>query len=436
VAGQQGMMYRLLVFRCAAIVLLVFGIGTNPATGQIFSPAANSCILTDYPVFTGRVDTIYVFCSPDEAGNPVTGSLVALPEHGTPGWDFEWSRLDTITFAWVPFLTETGQPSSTVTGLNTGGYRVRITDGGGTHRYYYAWVYVRHLAVTAGIKNLTCLQFAIEGTINSDVFRYFDPSDQSAIILPNDVDFVWSSDPPIGYLGSIPVLDPLIWPPPAVNTEFFLTVTDETGCLQQAGFFFETIFPLADFSVEYELDAQNRRSAPLDVYFTNNSENAVMYEWDFGDGSDTVSWDFLLPAMHTYRNDPEVDPGYPSEYTVTLVVASEESCRDSTKATVVVDPSVLDVPNVFTPNDDTHNDYFKIDHVSLRVLQLQVFNRNGRKVYEFSGDSGALREWQGWDGKIRSTNQYASPGVYLYVIKAFGWDGQVYNQQGMVYLLR
>jgi len=215
-----------------------------------------------------------------------------------------------------------------------------------------------------------------------------------------------------------------------------LTVTDETGCLQQAGFFFETIFPLADFSVEYELDAQNRRSAPLDVYFTNNSENAVMYEWDFGDGSDTVSWDFLLPAMHTYRNDPEVDPGYPSEYTVTLVVASEESCRDSTKATVVVDPSVLDVPNVFTPNDDTHNDYFKIDHVSLRVLQLQVFNRNGRKVYEFSGDSGALREWQGWDGKIRSTNQYASPGVYLYVIKAFGWDGQVYNQQGMVYLLR
>lgn len=230
------MMYRLLVFRCAAIVLLVFGIGTNPATGQIFSPAANSCILTDYPVFAGRVDTIYVFCSPDEAGNPVTGSLVALPEHGTPGWDFEWSRLDTITFAWVHFLTETGQSSSTVTGLNTGGYRVRITDGGGTHRYYYAWVYVRQLAVTAGIKNLTCLQFAIEGTINSDVFRYFDPSDQSAIILPNDVDFVWSSDPPIGYLGSIPVLDPLIWPPPAVNTEFFLTVTDETGCLQQAGF--------------------------------------------------------------------------------------------------------------------------------------------------------------------------------------------------------
>ncbi len=391
---------------------------------------------TAYPVFTGRVDTIFIFCSPDDTGTPVTGSLTAVPEHGSPGWDFEWSRLDTLSFAWVPFHTETGQPSSTLSGLGSGGYRIRITDGGGTSRYYYTWVYVRKLEVTAGIRNLTCQYLALEGSIDADSFRYFDPDDHSGISLPNPVSFLWSADPPTIIPGQSTDLLPVTWTPPTVDTDFFLTATDALGCSQEATFFFESIFPKADFSVDYALDAQNRKSSPLDVFFTNNSENSVSYKWIYGDGSDTLSLDPLQPVKHTYYNDPEVDPGLTSRYEITLITTSEELCQDSMKVIIEVDPSTIEVMNVFTPNDDTHNDYFMLDHVSLRVLQVQIFNRYGEKIYEFFGESNAIRDWKGWDGKIRGTNRLASPGIYPYVIKGFGWDGETYELKGMVYLFR
>lgn len=57
--------------------------------------------------------------------------------------------------------------------------------------------------------------------------------------------------------------------------------------------------------------------APLSVQFTNNSVQAVSYQWDFGDGNTSS----LPSPLHVYNS-----PGF---YTVTLIVSNAAGCTDT-----------------------------------------------------------------------------------------------------------
>ena len=120
-------------------------------------------------------------------------------------------------------------------------------------------------------------------------------------------------------------------------------------------------------------------------------------------------------------------------------------CIDSLRSeNIVVDPSTLEIPNVFTPDGDGLNDYFVVEASSLRHLNVQIFSRSGVKVYSFDGEGESLRDWKGWDGNINNSSRKATPGVYFYIIMAYGWDDVVYdgkygngrNTRGFVYLYR
>ncbi len=106
---------------------------------------------------------------------------------------------------------------------------------------------------------------------------------------------------------------------------------------------------------------------------------------------------------------------------------------------IAVDHSSLAIPNVFTPNEDGINDRFIVDKTSLRYISINIFSRNGIKVYGFYGEGQILKEWDGWDGNVGNTSAKASPGVYFYIIKALGWDDVKYDSKeyrGFVYLYR
>ena len=123
-----------------------------------------------------------------------------------------------------------------------------------------------------------------------------------------------------------------------------------------------------------------------------------------------------------------------------LTIKSERGCIDSMRFDkIVVDPSELKIPNVFTPDGDGLNDNFMVESKSLRYISVEVFSRSGMKVYNFYGEGERLREWQGWDGNVNNSSIKASPGVYFYIIRAYGWDDVDYNskeQKGFVYLYR
>ena len=95
----------------------------------------------------------------------------------------------------------------------------------------------------------------------------------------------------------------------------------------------------ADFSVD-----PSSGEAPLEVTFTDKSIRASKYRWEFGDDSVSVLSD---PEPHTYY--------IPDEYSVKLTIESDLHCIDSVRFDkIVVDPSALAIPNVFTPERRWH----------------------------------------------------------------------------------
>jgi len=71
--------------------------------------------------------------------------------------------------------------------------------------------------------------------------------------------------------------------------------------------------------------------APFNVTFTNTSQNAVSYVWNFGDGTATST---SVTPTHLYQNTT----GFLQNYTVTLHVTNTGGCQDSTKQVVQAYP--------------------------------------------------------------------------------------------------
>lgn len=131
----------------------------------------------------------------------------------------------------------------------------------------------------------------------------------------------------------------------------------------------------------------------------------ITYSWDNGAGfGDTVV--VAPPATTTY----------------TLTVT--DTCGNSTIRTVeVVVKCDIVVPNIFTPNGDGENDFFKIlyldQYPNSRVV---IFNRWGKQVYE---NANYQNNWDG-DGH--------SDGVYYYIVTPS--DPEQKEQHGHVTLIR
>lgn len=172
--------------------------------------------------------------------------------------------------------------------------------------------------------------------------------------------------------------------------------------------------------------------SPLLVTFQNNSSSSItggtmIATWSFGNGS---------IFTNTYTNGisifiPTTTYSAAGSYSVLLNI-NKGTCKGTQIKIINVEiPSKLEVPNVFTPNGDKVNDVFRLITSSLAEVQASIFDRWGNKVYEVDSDTGNIE----WNGKNQFGKDCPS-GVYFYVIKANGKDGQEYNVKGNVSLFR
>ena len=123
-------------------------------------------------------------------------------------------------------------------------------------------------------------------------------------------------------------------------------------------------------------------------------------------------------------------PSVTGWYTVTVV---NGSCIKSDSAQVVVSgqPAGMNVPNVFTPNGDDSNDFFKLLDSNLVELTCTIYNRWGEQVSTMKGINSF------WDGKYSGVGGSNVPeGVYVYIIKAASLCGEAYEQKGTITLIR
>lgn len=149
--------------------------------------------------------------------------------------------------------------------------------------------------------------------------------------------------------------------------------------------------------------------------FNNNSQYALDYNWDFGDGNFST----LTDPQHKYE--------LPGSYRVTLYAKNEIGCTDSiSHAWYIVTPDlVLEIPNAFSPNGDGINDRWSIDGLKARpAATTEIYNRWGQIVFTGIG-------YVPWDGT--RGGRLLPEGTYYYVVKTSA-DEKPYT--GWVALLR
>jgi gliding motility-associated-like protein len=83
-----------------------------------------------------------------------------------------------------------------------------------------------------------------------------------------------------------------------------------------------------------------------------------------------------------------------------------------------------EVPNIFTPNGDGSNEVFSFNRLSVSQFNAQIFNRWGRKVYEWTDPK------TGWDGGD------SEAGVYYYIVQLTTLNGKEEELHGTITLLR
>lgn len=105
-----------------------------------------------------------------------------------------------------------------------------------------------------------------------------------------------------------------------------LTVTSDTNsCEDSYDIDVQITNPQANFSA-----VNNSGCGPLDVVFTDVSNDAVIWAWDFGDGSTSAEQN----PVHTYQN--------PGSYDVRLIIGDVNGCMDT-----------IEVPNVVNVSGST-----------------------------------------------------------------------------------
>jgi gliding motility-associated-like protein len=86
----------------------------------------------------------------------------------------------------------------------------------------------------------------------------------------------------------------------------------------------------------------------------------------------------------------------------------------------------MEIPNIFTPNNDGVNDQFLVDAKNLSEFNLVIVNRWGQVVFDTNDIN------QSWDGKYK--NEMCNEGTYFYVATGKSLNNQEYKKQGFVQL--
>ena len=94
------------------------------------------------------------------------------------------------------------------------------------------------------------------------------------------------------------------------------------------------------------------------------------------------------------------------------------------------DSAKVEMPNVFTPNNDGVNDVFRPTYVGVKNVSGYIYNRWGEVIYQWWGIKGY------WDGYTFPAGVAVPEGTYYYVVKAYSYTEEEIIKTGVVSLKR
>ncbi len=184
-----------------------------------------------------------------------------------------------------------------------------------------------------------------------------------------------------------------VWVTPSTTTTYIVSVSDECQTFTvEDGVQIIVKAPIADFDISSGLVFND-----VPIRFQNLSQDAITYEWDFGDGQNSTE----VHPNNTYDE-------YGS-YLVTLIATDWKGCKDTIQKPVYIEEEwYIYVPNTFTPDEDEFNGTFKVSAIGIRQLSVQIVNRWGELIFE-GNDPRFI-----WDGTYNGV--VVPDGTYTYKI--------------------
>lgn len=305
--------------------------------------------------------TVHVFPVPvitaSDDDSICTGSQVILSATANTG---------NVDFVWSPGSV-TGQ-QVTVTPLSTTTYVVSGTSQEGC---------TSSDSVTVVVRNLP--QAAISGDSS------MCPGDSVILTAtgPSGATYQWA--PGSGTTASITVA-------PAITTTYSVVVSDGY-CTSAPAAHTVSLRPVPVISVPEDITVCPGESVPAQVSADIPGSEFV---WQPGDLSG--SGNILVPDSTVMYSIYAVAEGCTSSVD-SFTIAVNDTCNCE-----------LSVPNVFTPNGDGYNEYYKVitEDCSFTGYSFTIFNRWGMQVWT---SNNAADEW---DGTHNGT--HCTPGTYFWVI--------------------
>lgn len=204
-----------------------------------------------------------------------------------------------------------------------------------------------------------------------------------------------------------------------------LKIYDKDGCSK-------------DTTIYIDQPAENQASLGDDIVVKLGDTTTVLsVELTTGFVIDTIIWNSEEP-FNCITNDCSKIKIYPTKDTkYSVMVFDENGCKVSDEIFIRLDDERrIYIPNIFSPNNDGANDFFK-PHGGFGVDEIKVFriyDRWGNLIFERLNYKPNSTNDQAWDGRMNG--QLLDPGVYAYLIEAKFNDGKIITYSGSITLVR
>lgn len=164
----------------------------------------------------------------------------------------------------------------------------------------------------------------------------------------------------------------------------------------------------------------------------------------FDENIDSVVWAYNETLNSTFGVNnlatPMAETNYP--FTVYYSLDSVTCAIDSFVNIQIIDEcsnELIYAPNVFTPNNDSKNDYFIISGLSVDHLNyLRIFDRWGKLVFEKQNldfKNGKMKIEDAWNGNNLNGN-YCNNGVYVFMYEGVCLNNDAIIGSGNITLIR
>lgn len=188
-----------------------------------------------------------------------------------------------------------------------------------------------------------------------------------------------------------------------------LTITTKPGC---------------DYSTSNKVTVHPR---PIPGFITNPNQGTIVNPniniMDMSNGADTLLYRISDGFNTTSRNFVHAfpDSGW---FRIKQIAVSPYGCKDSVTDSVFIHYMyTLFVPNTFTPNADSKNEFFGPGGLGIAWYDMKIYSRWGEMIY-------ATDNSQPWDGKFQGA--YVQDGVYAVLINIRDYKNRRHTYKGTI----